>query len=117
MKSLLIGSLSVLLLTAIALPTANGQSVTLNSTTTSSISRKYLTPFNLVHLAYQGYFKNQGIPSYSALVMAYEDGRVSAEDLVESAVKANQLPAQVIRDQEYLSAVNTKLWELKRGGR
>ncbi|MBV9386558.1 MAG: hypothetical protein JOZ78_09045 [Chroococcidiopsidaceae cyanobacterium CP_BM_ER_R8_30] len=116
MKSLLIGSLSVLLLTAVAVPVANGQPVTLNSATTSSFSRQYLTPFKLVHLAYQGYFKDQGIPGYSALVMAHEDGKVSAEDLVVSAVKANRLSAQLLRDQEYFSAVDTELWELKRGG-
>ncbi|MGF1936378.1 MAG: hypothetical protein RM347_018655 [Nostoc sp. ChiQUE02] len=69
----------------------------------------YLQPFNTAFLAYQGYLKNQGIPSGSALISEYQIGNLTAKDVVQAAVRANKLSAQVLNDQSYLNAVESQL--------
>ena len=71
-----------------------------------------LTPFELVTMAYQGYFQEQGIPSYTLLASAHEIGRLRAETLVEAAIRARKLSPQVLTDQGYLNAVEAHLREL-----
>ncbi|MDF5709323.1 MAG: hypothetical protein PUP90_17060 [Nostoc sp. S4] len=72
----------------------------------------YLQPFNIVFLAYQGYLKGQGIPSMGNLLYQYQIGKVTAKDVVEAGIKANKLPAEVINDKYYLSAVELQLSSL-----
>lgn len=91
---------------------ASAQTTALNPEKLHSTNSYQLTPFNLVSIAYQGGFKQQDIPSAGALVFAYEDGRVSAESLVKSAVADNQLSPSVLNDRGYLSAVNFQLEQL-----
>ncbi|AFY33543.1 hypothetical protein [Calothrix sp. PCC 7507] len=74
----------------------------------------YLKPFNVAFLAYQGYLQDQGIPSASALVFEYQKGSLTANDVVQAAVKANKLPAEVLNDQDYLSAVESQLTSFSR---
>lgn len=113
MKRLIIGGLSALILAAAHAPAATAQRTALTSTTLRSTTTRALTPFNLVSLANQGYFKNQGIPSSGALMAAHRAGRVSAEDIVKSAVATNRLSLQVLNDQGYLRAVNAQLSALE----
>ena len=79
---------------------------------TNSSNASYLKPFNTTFLAYQGYFKEQGIPSGGALVFECQTGKVTAKDVVQAAIKANKLPAQVLNDQSYLNAVESQLTSL-----
>lgn len=113
MKRLIIGGISALMLASAHAPAATAQKTALTSTTVRSTITRALTPFNLVSLANQGYFKNQGIPSSGALVAAHRAGRVSAEDIVKSAVATNRLSPQVLNDQRYLSAVKAQLSNLE----
>ena len=86
--------------------------VTSNTLRTNSSNASYLQPFNTTFLAYQGYFKEQGIPSGGALVSEFQIGKVTAKDVVQAAVKANKLPAQLLNDQSYLNAVESQLTSL-----
>lgn len=65
-----------------------------------------VSPFRLVDLARNGYFESYGIPSHGALVSAVQTGRVSAEDLVESAVMDRRLATEKLDDRRYLNAVD-----------
>jgi hypothetical protein len=71
-----------------------------------------LSPFRLVDLARNGYFKDQGIPSHAGLVAAVQTGRVTAEDLVQSAITDRRLPADKLSDRSYLNAVDRFLERL-----
>ncbi|MBD2181178.1 hypothetical protein H6S82_28695 [Planktothrix sp. FACHB-1355] len=115
MKRLIIGGLSVVLLSAVAAPAVRAESPTDNpasSSSTPTVPSFELQPFNLVYMAYQGYFEEQGIPSAQGLISAYRTGTVDAEDIVESAVKANRLPSSVMADDDYLNAVELQLRSL-----
>ncbi|MDZ8259211.1 hypothetical protein [Nostoc sp. ChiQUE01b] len=70
---------------------------------------KYLQPFNLAFLAYQGYLKDQGIPSGGTLLFKYQTGFLTAKDVVQAAIRANKLPAQVLNDQSYVNAVELQM--------
>ena len=80
-----------------------------NTLHTNSSNISYLQPFNTAFLAYQGYLKEQGIPSGSALVSEYQTGNLTAKDVVQAAVKANKLTAQALNDPSYLNAVELQL--------
>ncbi|MEH2393478.1 MAG: hypothetical protein V7K21_18080 [Nostoc sp.] len=86
--------------------------VSSNTLRTNLLNASYLKPFNTTFLAYQGYFKEQGIPSGGALVSEFQIGKVTAKDVVQAAVKANKLPAQVLNDKSYLNAVESQLTSL-----
>lgn len=112
MKGLILGSLSLLFLSAVSVPVAQAQTQAVNSATsrTAVLEPSYqLTPFELVTMANQGYFREQGIPSYMGLVSAHRMGKIRAEELVEAAIRANRLSAQISRDRGYLSAVEAQL--------
>ncbi|MCC5644672.1 hypothetical protein LC607_17350 [Nostoc sp. CHAB 5824] len=79
---------------------------------TDSQNASYLQPFNTAFLAYQGDFKEQGIPSGSALIFEYQIGNLTAKDVVQAAVRANKLPAQVLNDPSYVNAVESQLTSL-----
>ncbi|NJM71769.1 MAG: hypothetical protein HC862_17100 [Scytonema sp. RU_4_4] len=116
MKRFIATSLSVMLLFAASNPanaqTRHGKEVSVNQTlsnNTSSHSARKLTPFHLVSLGYQGYFKNQGIPSYGAFVSEYHQMMFHAKDLVKAGIQANLLPAEILTNQEYIHAVDSQL--------
>jgi len=75
----------------------------------TSTSTVRLTPDQLVSLAYSGHFQKQGISSYGALISAIDGREITAKDLVESAVKANQLSPQILTNQGYLEAVKNEM--------
>jgi hypothetical protein len=73
-----------------------------------------ITPFNLVFLAFQGFFVSEGIPSSQSLEQSYRDGKVAPEALVKAAIKMNRLPATSLKDKIYLDKVRTQLDDLTR---
>lgn len=114
MKFMILSSLSVLLISAATAPTLRAETAAFNPTASTTTNTSQLNPFNLVHLAYRGYFRDQGIPGYIAFLSAYETGKISSKDLVQSAVKKNKLSSQVLDDQGYLRAVEAHLERLRR---
>lgn len=111
MKYLIVSSLSLLLLSAATAPAVQAQTTAV--VTKINNSRAYqLQAFNLVSLAYQGQLRQYGIPSYAALVAAYNSGRIDAATLVQQAVKANRVAVPVLADQRYLNAVDRSLQSL-----
>ncbi len=111
MKGLIVSSLSILLISAATAPAVRADKAVLNPTITNSTGSNIpqITPFNLVNLAYQGYFKDQGIPSYNGLNRAYTDQKVSAIDLVRSGVRAKRLPEETLSNQDYIRGVAEQL--------
>jgi hypothetical protein len=114
MKLAILGGLSVLLFSIADMPTLGVEIAAADSEKNSTPIRYQLRPFNLVYLAYQGYFRDQGIPGYSAFLAAYEAGRVSAEDLVQSAVKKNKVSPETASDRGYLRAVKSQIESLRK---
>jgi hypothetical protein len=106
MQRLLLSSLSVLVLLASAVPNANAQIIGASPSDRAVVtSRTDLKPFNLVFLAYQGYFKKSGIASAGQFTSDLRSGKVTAKSLVQAAVNENKLPSQTLEDEEYLSSV------------
>ncbi|MBN3910394.1 MAG: hypothetical protein HWQ35_28780 [Nostoc sp. NMS1] len=92
--------------------TVNNSAVQIN---TDSPNVSYLQPFNIAFLAYQGAFKEQGIPSAGTLISEFQIGNLTAKDVVQAAIKANKLPAQVLNDQGYVNAVESQLTSMING--
>ncbi|MBW4510644.1 MAG: hypothetical protein KME64_29630 [Scytonematopsis contorta HA4267-MV1] len=116
MKRLIATGLSVMLLFAASNPanaqTRHGKEISANQTVqnnTSNNTSRNLTPFHLVFLGYQGYLKNQGIPSYGALISAHQLMNIHGRDLVKAGIEARLLPADTLTNQEYVHAVDTQL--------
>jgi hypothetical protein len=91
---------------------AAAQTITRSNINPVVNSKIYLQPFNTAFLAYQGYLRDKGIPSAGALIFAYETETLTAKDVVQAAVKDNRLPAEVLNDQDYISAVDLELKSL-----
>ncbi|MBE9178330.1 hypothetical protein IQ268_06980 [Oculatella sp. LEGE 06141] len=72
-----------------------------------------VTPFTLVRLAYQGYLATEGIPTAGGLISQYTTRAVTAEDLVQAAIRTNRLSASVDGDEAYLRAVDNYLIDLR----
>lgn len=102
-------AVAILFLIASNAPTVIAQTVELSSPKKRNNSNSQLTPANLVILAHRGYFKQQGIPSYSALSGAYNLKLITAEKIVQAAVKANRLSTDYLTTQSYLKAVAMQL--------
>lgn len=84
--------ISIVFLVGIFAPDAKAQ--------ISTSSNYQVTPFNLFNLAYQGYFRQDGIDSGS------QAGSVEPEMLVRAAIKHHWLPEQTISDKAYLYGLN-----------
>jgi hypothetical protein len=80
-----------------------------------SPNTRYLQPFNIAFLAYQGAFKEQGIPSAGNLIFQFQTGKLTAKDVVQAAIKANRLPAQVLNDEGYVNAVESQFTSMING--
>lgn len=76
-------------------------------------SNSRLAPYDVIFLAYQGYFRDQGIRGYGAFVESCYQGQLSAKRIVEAAIKANRLPSDAINDSAYLQAIDANLLSLK----
>nr|WP_322714236.1 hypothetical protein [Nostoc sp. ChiSLP03a]MDZ8215464.1 hypothetical protein [Nostoc sp. ChiSLP03a] len=103
--------LTTLLLSATILPAAQAQSTptSLNPYAANQPFGNQLKPFNLAYLAYQGYLKDQGIPSNGALMSAIASGTIAAQDIIQAAVKANRLPEQALSDRAYRHNLENQL--------
>lgn len=92
-------------------PSSPSQVPTLDTPT----SNGRITPFNLVRLAYQGFFEDQGIPSGDSFLNAYQNKTITAEDIVKGAIAAQKLSSDVLDDSEYIAAVGSQLDGLTSG--
>jgi hypothetical protein len=63
------------------------------------------TPFQLSYLAVSGGLKEEGIPGGNQLIMAYEAGEISAEDIVEAGASAKRLGTAADDQFEYTQGV------------
>lgn len=111
MRSLIVSTLSVIALSSLAAP-AFANKITAQSSQTASINR--ITPFALISGAYQGRFKNQGIPSNAVFLTKVRSQQITAETLVEAAIANRRLEADAISDQAYLSSVDSLLEDFDR---
>jgi hypothetical protein len=118
MKRLLFDSLLIVSLLVLIVPPAKAQFRSSSDTSTAaepiaeSTATPAVSPFRLVDLARNGYFEAYGIPSHAALVSAVQTGRVTAEDLVESAITDRRLTADKLDDRRYLRSVDRFLEHL-----
>ncbi len=122
MPRLIIGSLSLLLMSVALAPAVRAEMPRVNSSdstvenSSSAQEQEQTTAFNLVTLAYQGFFQKQGIPSAGALLQGYRAGDIRAEDLVRSGIAVNRLAPETLNDQEYMAAVKSYLTLLVNNG-
>jgi hypothetical protein len=75
----------------------------------NSTNISYIKPFNLVNLAYQGGFKEQGVPSGGSFIFEAKRGNITPEYLVKAAINAHRLPTQYLNNKDYISAVSSQL--------
>lgn len=71
-----------------------------------------VTPFNLVFLAYQGFFESEGIPKFDGLINGYQGGEIKPEDLVKVGISMRRLSPDTLNNRGYLRAVNRQLESL-----
>ena len=79
----------------------------------SSTAGYSVTPRQLISLARHGRFKAQGIPSHNNFRNAVHTNKITATELIESAIANNRLPESVRGDREYFETVTS---HLKSGG-
>ena len=103
MKRLAIGTLSALAIFSCAVPALGNDLVKVNTVSTHNLVE--ITPFNLVSGSYQGLFKDQGISSSGSFLTAIRTKKITAEDLVESAIAKGKLPEARLNDTSYLNQV------------
>jgi hypothetical protein len=109
--------LATLLFSAALLPAAvNAQSTkvsptSLNPYVANQSSPNRLSPFNLAYLAYRGYLNAEGIPSSGGLIDALVSGTITAQDVIQAAIKANRLSEKILKDEGYRFALEGQLQE------
>ena len=72
-----------------------------------------VSPRELISLARQGGFVEQGIPGHDNFSNGIRTGRITAEELVASAIANKRLSEAAANDPSYLETVNN---HLKSGG-
>ena len=107
--TLLIGNVSLPTATDAQTTSAVSTSIDSHTQANSQLAATQPSPFDLTYLAYQGGLKDQGIPSYGALIDAIAYGRVTAQKLMQAAVRANRLPESTLTDRGYRSALQLQL--------
>ena len=109
MQRLLLTALSVAVLSNFqAISAVNSQIATRKPLPVSTLLST-VEPFTLVHLGYEGYFGDQGIPGYGGFVTAANQQSVTAKRLIEVAIKKGRLSSAVWQDTDYLHAVEIAL--------
>ena len=89
-------------------------SISTNAEASESSSASYsVTPRELISLARQGRFKALGIPSHDNFRNAVRTNKITATELIESAIANNRLPESVRGDRQYFDTVTS---HLKSGG-
>ncbi|NES98894.1 MAG: hypothetical protein F6K32_27760 [Desertifilum sp. SIO1I2] len=109
MKRYIFAAVSAVVLASAIAPVAKAEPMTANKAMSIVTATQ---PFNLVGLAYQGHFQDTGIPSYGGLIQAVQSGRVTAEDIVQSAVEQNRLASETLSDRGFIHAVHQHLQDL-----
>ncbi|WP_107666204.1 hypothetical protein [Cyanothece sp. BG0011] len=109
MKNLILGGISVVLLSNVATPAIASEEVAKVNLQPSYESFAQVTPVNLVQLAYRGYFSDLGIPSHGAFKQALISQKIDAEIIVRSAITKGRLSSDYISNQAYLDTVNMQL--------
>jgi len=119
MKHLIFGTLSFFLLVSMSAPALRAQTPSGNASDSPAPSAPSadadVSPFDLVTLAYQGFLKDQNIPSGDSFMTAYHTKNITAEDLVKAAIEANRLSPRYLNDSEYLADVESQLNGLSSG--
>jgi hypothetical protein len=101
MRTSILTLTTILLLSGVVWPTvARAQTIALADSPNTSMTDQ-LSPFNLAFLAYQGYLENRGITSDGDLRNAIASGTITAQDVMQAAVKANRLSKQTLGDRGY----------------
>ncbi|NUN67188.1 hypothetical protein HCU40_21170 (plasmid) [Pseudanabaena biceps] len=119
MKKLLLSLLPALLLSTTAIVPAS-QAINDDAMQMPAIEVRMkitLTPFNLAYLAHQGYFTSQGIPDSEGLMKGFNDGTITAAQLVKAAVADKRLPAAFLTNDSYIAAVKNQLYTLSLSAR
>jgi hypothetical protein len=114
MKRLIVGTLCSLLMMGGAAKAQETETVINPYVVGNPPNYHQIKPFNLAYLAYRGYLKDQGIPSYLTLLQEYRSGKITASDIVKSAIRAGRLSKSVLNDQGYVDAVDNQLDTLAR---
>jgi hypothetical protein len=109
MKRFILGTLSMMLLSTAIAPMVQAQVTPAAPPAEAETLGMAVTPFNLVFLAYQGFFESEGIPKFNGLENGYRQGDVTAESLVKVAVSMRRLTPDAINNQAYLTAVKHQL--------
>ncbi|PZO36652.1 MAG: hypothetical protein DCF19_20820 [Pseudanabaena frigida] len=113
MKKLLLSLLPALLLSTTAIvPASQAADDAMQMPSVEVKMKVTLTPFNLAYLAHQGFFKEQGIPDSSDLMKGFNDGSITAAQVVKAAVDSNRLPSAFLKNDSYIAAVNNQLFSL-----
>ena len=114
MERLLLAVVGTILVAITATPPVLANKAAVNSNVIQNQVQKNVTPFNLVSLAYQGEFKNQGVGGYNSLLTAIRFGEISGKDLVKYGIDTRRLSADTINDSGYISSVDSQLEKLSK---
>ena len=69
--------------------------------------------FQLVNLAYEGRYRQEGIPSHLVLEEYYTSARIRPTDVISAAVQAGDLPEGKLQDAGYVNAVRLQMRSLQ----
>jgi hypothetical protein len=109
MKRTILASLPILLLATTAALPAQAQVSAAAPPANAETVGMAVTPFNLVFLAYQGFFESEGIPKFSSLTQGFDDGSITPESLIQVAVKMQRLTPDTLSDRSYIASVRHQL--------
>ena len=110
MKRFVLASLTTLALYSSSnISTVKAEPLVFNAYSNHQTIINAVTPFELVTAAKSGQFINEGIPSYGAFTTAYIEGKVTAEKLIQVAIKTNRLQGATANDPAYLNNVKLLL--------
>ena len=112
MERLLLAAVGTILIATTATPPVLANKTAANLNITQNQVQKNITPFNLVSLAYQGKFKNQGVGGYNSLLTAIRFDEISGKDLVKIGIDTGRLSAETINDSSYIVSVDSQLKKL-----
>ncbi|MGG6264932.1 hypothetical protein ACQ4M3_02555 [Leptolyngbya sp. AN03gr2] len=100
-----------LILTSVLLPVsiAKAEPIAATTSTASTVTTPLLTPYNVVNLAYQGYFREQGLRGYGVFTDGCNQGTLTANDVVRAAIRANRLPESILSDRGFMNAVDANM--------
>ncbi|GEM_PF-764933 len=114
MERLLLATIGTILVATTAAQPVLAKKTAANSNVTQNQVVKNITPFNLVSLAYQGKFKNQGVGGYHSLLSAVRFGEISGKDLVQHGIDSGRLSPETINNSGYIQAVEFQLKDLSK---